>query len=765
MARVHALCLKRGSVLRVSSRNWNFKRKALAALLVIMAGAMAVSCFVLYWSAVQSDAVSVQRQVRETHKAVDSSVDELAKQQETIALWDDAVLRLRQPAANQTWLDDNIGVWLHDLFDQDEVFILDAADQPVYSMVGGSRRAPAEYLSRRDDVQLMVDAVRGRSSDAPGLHDRNPGQPLNPDATVLTTARAVHDSHLMSVGGKPALASVMRIMPLTDALTQRPGSESLIVSIRYLDRPFFADLAARNLITGARFGHTLSAREGEHWLALQSEHGKLIGYVFWKPDLPGSVMLRNFAPIVAMTLLVTALGLTMLARWLWRSTSDLEDALIELRASEAQAQHLAFHDSLTGLPNRALLHDRLEMALARARRGEKVALLALDLDRFKQVNDTLGHHAGDVLIREFANRLIAVVRAGDTVARLGGDEFALILHDAGAEECELICQRIQSEVRRPFDLGDGLAFVGVSIGVMFADPTCTDRAEWLRKADIALYRAKAEGRACVRAFTPEMDDSVRFRSAIEDELRAALEAGTDLRVHFQPLVGREGRIVGLEALLRWDHPQRGLISPDQFIPIAEETGIINQLGEWVVGEAACVSARFPALSIAINLSPVQFRSEEFSAKMLRIVREAGADPHNIELEVTEGVLLDDDELVRRQLAFLRSAGFRIALDDFGTGYSSLSYLRRFEVDKIKIDRSFIKHLGQTVDSAAIVTAVITLGHALGLSVTAEGVETADQQKFLSSLGCNELQGYLFSRAVPSDELEGMLAEVANRRVA
>lgn len=746
-----------------SSKNWNFRRRVLAALLFVMAGAMALSCFGLFWSARKSDAVSVERQIRETRKAIDSSVDELAKQQETIADWDDTVLTLRQAEPNQTWLDDNIGVWLHNLFGHDEVFILDARDKPIYGMVSGARSPASAFFSRQGDLQLMVDAVRGRGPNSPGIHDRGPGLPVNPLSTVLTTERAVHDSHLMSVRGRPAVASVMRIIPHSDRVTQAPGTEPLIVSIRYLDKQFLAQLASRNLISRPRFDISSAAAQGEQRLTLNSEHGKRIGYVFWHPELPGSVLLRQLAPITFISLILLATGLAMLARWLWRSTGELENTLIELRASEAQAQHLAFHDPLTGLPNRALLNDRLEIALRRARRGGKVSLLALDLDRFKQVNDTLGHHAGDALIREFASRLSAIARTGDTVARLGGDEFALILHDISEADCDRICKRIQSEVRRPFDLRVGTAFVGVSIGIMHADDTCTDRTEWLRKADIALYRAKAEGRACWRCFTSEMDDTIRFRSAIEEELRAALQKGTDLGVHFQPLVGRHGAVVGFEALLRWNHPTRGWIPPEQFIPIAEETGIINQLGERVVSEAVKVSRRYPKLSIAINLSPVQFRSETFGASMVKIVRDAGADPHNIELEVTEGVLLDDDELVRKQLAFLRRAGFRIALDDFGTGYSSLSYLRRFEVDKIKIDRSFIQHLGQTVDSAAIVTAVVTLGHALGLSVTAEGVETADQETILYALGCNELQGYLFSRAVPPEDLDRVLAETGTRR--
>ncbi len=280
----------------------------------------------------------------------------------------------------------------------------------------------------------------------------------------------------------------------------------------------------------------------------------------------------------------------------------------------------------------------------------------------------------------------------------------------------------------------------------------------MRKADIALYRAKEEGRDCYRFFTAVMDDTVQLRAALEEDLRHAVATGHGLSVHYQPQMDSTGTtVVGLEALLRWHHPTRGTITPEVFVPIAEETGVISTLGDWVIQEACKVAATWPDLSIAVNLSPVQFRIDGFADQVERLVRDAGVEPRQIELEVTEGVLLDDDETVQDSLRGLRRKGFRIALDDFGTGYSSLGYLRKFEVDKIKIDRSFVKHLGKRQDAAAIVTAVVTLGHAMGLRVTAEGVETGDQSAFLTAAGCNELQGFLYSRAVPVTEISGILA--------
>jgi EAL domain-containing protein (putative c-di-GMP-specific phosphodiesterase class I) len=279
----------------------------------------------------------------------------------------------------------------------------------------------------------------------------------------------------------------------------------------------------------------------------------------------------------------------------------------------------------------------------------------------------------------------------------------------------------------------------------------------MRKSDIALYRAKASGRDRYCLFTPAMDDSVKLRNTIEEELRAALVTGEGLRVHYQPQVtGPEGRIVGLEALVRWQHPTLGMLAPDKFIAVAESTGLIGQLGDWVLRQACSGSKRWPDLFIAVNLSPTQFRAADFADRIIQTVRECGADPHRIELEVTESVLLDDSDTIIQALAKLRAAGFRIALDDFGTGYSSLSYLRRFEVDKIKIDRSFVQHLGHAVDSAAIISAVLTLGHAMGLTVTAEGVETAEQHEFLEAAGCNAMQGFLFSRPLPAEDIDRLL---------
>jgi diguanylate cyclase (GGDEF)-like protein len=744
---------------------WRFGPKILIPVMVVLTITIGLAVAGLYWATTRSDQVSVERQMRTTQRAMDDMTARLALDEETVAVWDDVVIHVERRQRDMAWLDENTGDWLNNLFGHEQIYLLDVRDRPVYASIDGEMAPAARFEAVRGDVRHMIDVVRGRVRERPGRFDRLPGQ-ARPGAAVLTTDNAIHNTRIISVGGRPAAVSVMLVRYHTIS-ARRPGTEPVIITLRFLDRAFLVELQRRYLIDAPRYAASPDLRGGEARLPVLSEEGRAIGYIFWRPELPGSRIAGTLVPTTAVSILVMIALLVWLTRRLWRSTGELHETVLQLRASEAQAQHLAFHDTLTGLPNRALFSDRVDHALSRARRGEGMALLLLDLDRFKHVNDTLGHQAGDALIRELAFRLTALVRECDTVARLGGDEFAVLA--PGLErtaDIDNLCRRILTAVHEPFEVLGSAAFVGVSIGVVTAPLSGLDRVDLMRKADIALYRAKAEGRDCSRLFSEGMDEQIRFRGAIEDDLRAALDSGEGLAVHFQPEMAAGGEtIAGLEALLRWNHPQRGLIPPEQFVPIAEETGQIGRLGEWVLTEACKAARRWPHLFIAVNLSPVQFRSAGFAERAIRVVREAGVDPNQIEFEITEGVLLDDGDVIRASLARLRAAGFRIALDDFGTGYSSLSYLRRFEVDKLKIDRSFIQHLGHRVDSASLVSAVLTIGHAMGLTVTAEGVETNEQRQFLTAAGCNQMQGYLFSRAVPAEEVDRMLAGFLARRSA
>jgi diguanylate cyclase (GGDEF)-like protein/PAS domain S-box-containing protein len=419
------------------------------------------------------------------------------------------------------------------------------------------------------------------------------------------------------------------------------------------------------------------------------------------------------------------------------------------KEAERQIAHMAMHDGLTGLANRMLFHDRLDHALATARRhGNSFAVLACDLDRFKAVNDTLGHPAGDALLRVIADRLRSVIRDGDTVARLGGDEFAIIVGRVDdPEKVSLVAQRVIDAVGQPVDLDGHTANVGVSIGIAIGTGDSTDVESVFKRADTALYRAKAAGRNVYSFHEPGLDAVIATRSLLERDLRDAVRRGGFV-LHYQPIVAVEGAAVGgFEALLRWQHPTRGAISPAEFIPLAEEIGLIVTLGEWAIREACHEAASWQNdLRVAVNVSAVQFQQPGLEQIVLSALVASGLAPWRLELEITESVLMRDSDAAITCLHRLKALGVRIALDDFGTGFSSLSYLRRFPFDKIKIDRSFIRDIADP-DTAAIVRAIVGIGARLGATVTAEGVETQEQLEQVRQEGCTEVQGFLYSRPV------------------
>ncbi|KQP30058.1 diguanylate cyclase [Methylobacterium sp. Leaf104] len=457
----------------------------------------------------------------------------------------------------------------------------------------------------------------------------------------------------------------------------------------------------------------------------------------------------------------------------------------ERRRVEARIAHMAHHDALTDLPNRVLLRERLEAAIAQRRRnGVGAWLLCLDLDHFKSVNDTLGHSAGDALLCSVAGRLLQAgqeaagreatgegpgpdrgrLGEGVLVARMGGDEFAILVEDAPgpepvqAERVRTLCARLIRSLGQPFPIQGQSVHIGVSIGVARLPPDGTDPDHLLRSADLALYQAKAAGRNTHRVFEPAMEAGVQLRRALEQDLRGAFAAGA-LEVHYQPILAAgSGALTGFEALLRWCHPERGSIAPAEFVPLAEETGLIGPIGEWVLQQACAEAARWPGdLRVAVNLSPLQFRDRRLAPVVARVLAEAGLAPERLELEITETVLLVENAANLATLHRLRALGVRIALDDFGTGYSSLSYLRAFPFDRIKIDRSFVGEMESNPQSAAIVRAIIDLGTSLGIATTAEGIETETQFDRLRATACDEVQGYLFGRPMPVVEARRRLA--------
>jgi diguanylate cyclase (GGDEF)-like protein len=442
----------------------------------------------------------------------------------------------------------------------------------------------------------------------------------------------------------------------------------------------------------------------------------------------------------------------------------VHEDVTERRQTEARISYLARHDQLTGLPNRVYFHEQLEEAIRHAKRGKAFAVLCFDLDRFKAVNDTLGHPVGDAVLSLVGERLKTCIRPNDWVARVGGDEFAIIQNQIERPEdsCDLAARVIEI-ISTPFIINDHHIVIGTSVGIALSPSDGVDSELLLKKADLAMYRAKTGCRGSYRLFEAAMDDRVQARRALELDLRHALNSD-ELQLFYQPLVNpRTRKVTSFEALLRWFHPKHGPIPPSEFIPLAEETGIIVPLGDWVLRAACAEALKWPSdIRLAVNLSPVQFRNGNLSQSILSALAASGLPAHRLELEITESVLLEEDARTLAWLHQLRDLGVRIALDDFGTGYSSLSYLRRFPLDKIKIDQSFIRDLTKGNDSIAIVRAIINLAQTLNISVVAEGVETLAELTIVLDEGCTEVQGHYFGAAKPANNVPEMLALCSQR---
>ncbi|MDB5705251.1 MAG: diguanylate cyclase [Sphingomonas bacterium] len=711
-----------------------------------MAGLLAL---VVFLSASQANQLAAERQERMVAAALKLSAVQIAHDQEAVTIWDDAVRQMLRPAPDPVWLDANLGIWLHTYNKHDEAFVIDGHDRPVYAMRNGRRVAPTDYGRYLEPIAArMIPDLRYR------LRHPSPGD-------IGPSARSAGASDLAIVAGHPSIVSIKPIVSDHGALGQVPGQEFLHVSVRHLDGSFVKALEQQYQFKDARFALSPHADAGQRAIQIASRSGVVLGYFVWTPFTPGGIMVRRIVPASAGALLLILATVGWLLRRIRRGALQLE-------ASRAQAEHLAFHDALTGLANRALFEDRLTRALADARGSTRsVALLYFDLDRFKNVNDSLGHPAGDALICAMGRRLSDATRATDLVARIGGDEFAIIQSDvASPAEAEILCMRIVEAVNEPFDLLGTRLNIGVSIGVAIAPFDATDRTELARKADIALYEAKAAGRGRYVFFAEAMDATIRHRQEVERDLRAALLAGDQFDLVYQPVYAAQTlRIAGAEALVRWRHPHNGVMPPSTFVPIAEATGLIEPLGEWVLEQACRTAVGWPIHSVSVNVSAVQLRNERFADRVLAILARTGLAPERLELEITETSFLDDAAHCRANIAALRDKGIEIALDDFGTGYSSFSHLREFEVDRIKIDQSFVHGIDMDNGGSPIIQAIVDLARASGMQVTAEGVETAEQRRFLARAGCNLLQGYLLSMPVTAAELGDLLGAHQEREPA
>lgn len=714
------------------------KRVALPTLIGISALGALVG-LLLVWAGREADDIAVSRQVALANLVISNLRETIAHNQESVTVWDDAVEAVQQDNAAE-WIDYNLGAWMHTYFGHDGAYVLDPADQPIYQF------STMEIDEPYQDLQMvsapLVAALREqlREGDETGLSDR-----------ILSQGAA----DIGVVGGRPAVVSAKPIVSDTGEIEQTPGAEHVHVAVRYLDGDFLEELGRDYMFEDMRFQWAGETPDGAVQLPLLADSGETVGHLVWQPYRPGRAVVDKVAPAAAAVAgLVLSLIVGLLFMLNLRSRKLLE--------REARMKHLAHHDPLTELPNRALFHERLDEALRKRPEGSSVGVLYLDLDHFKQVNDTLGHPAGDAVINEFAIRLSGLIRSTDTLSRLGGDEFTIVIPElSSVEDVQALSARIIDTVRQPFDVDGHQVFIGVTVGIAIAPQDGETRTELCRKADIALYHAKSSGRSRFAIFGSEMDAMLQARRDIERDLRTALGRDDQLAVHYQPLFSATTQaIIGVEALLRWRHPSNGWISPDVFIPIAEDTGMIEAIGEFVMRESCVAARRWPSLAVAVNVSAIELRNPAFATKVAARLLEAGVDPRRLELELTESALTDPNGVCDQNIKALRALGVRIALDDFGTGFSSLGRLQKLEVDRIKIDRSFINGFGKSNGDEAIVHAIVEMARARGLKTTAEGVETPEQSCHLKKIGCDELQGFLYSRPLPAAEVTVLLERAA-----
>jgi diguanylate cyclase (GGDEF)-like protein len=708
----------------------------IATLVVVLATVVAI-VFVGSWAVDAVDRTALERQIRFATRGIAERYSGVPTAQESSTVWDEAVVRVKQN--DQPWIEENLGVWMGSYFGLERTYVLDESGDPIYAMRSEKTLPPAVYEEDGPTVAPLVDKLRAAMAEASRGEE---------DSTEAVSELGAAD--YVRLAGQPAIVSVKPIVPSSANMPQKPGSEYFHVAVEMLDDSFADAIEKQYDLTNARVSATSDGAPSA--VPIVTSSGETLAFFVWDRYQPGRTLARDVVPILLIASLPIAALLFLLLRQAWNSAAALE-------RSEREARFQAFHDALTGLPNRALFDDRLEQAMRIAtRRRTKLGVLLVDVDRFKQVNDTQGHPAGDELVREIGARLVGLVRAADTVARLGGDEFAVLMPDIGTErDAERCAERILERTQEPFNLGGEQTFASVSIGVFVGPGEGLKKADALRKADIALYEAKAKGRRRYSLFVDGMDEVLLQRRAVERDLHAALESGNQLHVQYQLMFDPGGRtVIGAEALVRWNHPVHGELSPSVFIGIAEERGLIEPLGEWVL-EQACRTAADTGLPwIAVNVSPIQLHADAFADKVLSTLKRMGLPPHRLQIEITESALLEDDCIVDATLTRLRAAGIRVSLDDFGTGYASISHLRRYPVDKIKIDKSYVTHLGSTPDADAIVRAIVALARAMKKRVAAEGVETVDQREHLAALGCHELQGFLLSAPLGRDELVNVL---------
>lgn len=715
--------------------SWDRARLSIVLPISIIV-AVAILCVVVavVTSARRADEVTFEHEKRLLSRAIANHGEQLLRELESVSSGDEAVRRIRDQF-DHDWVHNRVGLWLKHYFEHDFVFAADTSDRLTYALLGRSSVDPSWFNSIVPELAPTIDYIRGRSGNEPK------------DAILISEPRPSSNNEkqgratlIQRFLGRPAALAAALIAPseqIAESLTR--ATTPIVVTVKFIDEDMLAEIAARLQLNGLRIAETAST--DEHSYDLKDNSGQTIMSLVWSPKRPGAEIVTSVVPFIAIAFAGFALLAALIHGYMRRTAATIAQG-------EQRLRYLALHDPLCGLPNRNYFGERLEAVIKEVRAGAPpAAVFYIDLDHFKDVNDTLGHPVGDELIRNVTARLSGLLRPEDLVSRLGGDEFAVIIA-GGADVAALqrTAERIISAICAPYSISGHNILIGASIGIAIVNRKSEDAAaDVMRYADMALYRAKNEGRNRACIYDAAMDADLLERKQLERDLCDAI-AADQLRIVYQPIVNGSGdTIVGVEALARWSHPERGDIEPSRFIPIAEHSGLIIELGEWVLRRACMEAKSWPGLTVAVNVSPLQFRRPDFVDVVERVLLETEFDPSCLELEITESTLLGNVDSAEVAMHRLKALGLRLALDDFGTGYSSLAYLRRFPFDKLKIDKSFVRSIERSPDAAAIVHAIVGLGRGLGMKVTAEGVETAEQQLFLRAAGVHCMQGYRFGR--------------------
>jgi diguanylate cyclase len=731
------------------NRNAAGRPRTVGAVPIGLVVVVAIVCVVVavLTAAERADEVELHQEQQLLINAIADRGPRVLRELENVAAVPDVVLQLNYNF-DREWTHRRVGLRLNTYFDHEHVFVIDSSDKISYATIGNSNVDPARFEPVRSELARLIDLLRGRAK--PSNDETYSESAIDPTSEIGHPRRAQRLQRFMN---RPAIvAGVAAELP--DGLTIIPrGQAPLVVAVKYIDGLLLSEIGLRFDLPNLRALGDQRVLEGEYVHVVANGAGEAIARFGWIPNRPGTAIVSTVLPFIGIALAGFALlsGLTL--RYIRRASATIA-------AGEDRLRHLAMHDALSGLPNRTYFGDRLTAVIAAVERDSSLAaVLAIDLDHFKDINDTLGHHVGDSLIRAVAQRLVRAVRDNDLVARLGGDEFAVIATDvASVESLDQLATRLIATLRAPYGIMNHTLVIGASIGIAAIDRSSIDSADIMRRADVALYRAKNEGRNRACIYDADMDADLRERKQLENDLRGAIMQD-GLSVAFQPIMSASGeKIVGVEALCRWDHPERGAVPPGDFIPIAERSELIIPLGTWVLRKACMEAKSWTGLTLAVNVSPLQFRRQDFVEVVERILAETGFDPHRLELELTESTLLGNVDDAEKAMRRLKALGVRFALDDFGTGYSSLLYLRRFPFDKIKIDRSFVRAIETAADAASIVHAIVSLGRGLNMKVTAEGVETAEQQLFLRAAGVHAMQGYRFGKPSPSSAISERLQQ-------